>query len=55
MKKYRVTQMNGDYADLTDENGEKVFISVFLLPENINVGDVLAYENFEYCILPKEA
>lgn len=48
MKRYRVTEINGDYAVLTDENGQPFEITVFLLPADLRLGETVVCENFEW-------
>lgn len=52
---YIVENINGDYAYLrrTDivDSGEPFMIAVYLLPEGIDVGTKIHYENLEYTIL----
>lgn len=48
MKLYRVTELNGDYAVLTDESGQRFEITVFLLPDDLQLGEMVACENFEW-------
>ena len=47
-KNYTVTKIEGEYAYLTDEGGEELFIAMSLLPPSVDVGSVLRYENFEF-------
>ena len=51
MKTFRVTGISGEYATLTDEGGEELFIALALLPFGIDVGTVLSYENLEFTII----
>lgn len=51
--KYVVIQLDGDYAKLkrTDlEESEEKLVARALLPEDIEEGSQLIYENFEYCL-----
>lgn len=51
---YQVTVIDGDYAHLLriDIEGEETkLVARALLPDNINEGTRLSYENFEYNIL----
>jgi hypothetical protein len=51
MKTFRVVGISGEYATLTDESGEELFIALALLPFGIDIGTVLRYENLEFSIL----
>lgn len=44
MKKYIVTKIEGEYATLTDEGGEELFIAMALLPLGVDIGTRLRYE-----------
>ena len=48
---YTVTRIEGEYAILTDEHGEELFIALALLPEGTDEGTRLHYEAFTYTIL----
>ncbi len=46
---YKVTKIEGEYATLTDINtGDELFIALFLLPDCIDIGTQLHYENLCY-------
>ena len=46
---YKVTKIEGEYATLTDINtGDELFIALFLLPDGIDIGTQLHYENLCY-------
>ena len=48
-KHYILTDIEGEYAYLTDtESGERVFISLMLLPLGADVGSRIKCEGFEY-------
>jgi hypothetical protein len=47
-KIYILTKIEGDYAYLTDEGGEELFIAMALLPFGVDIGAKLKYENFEF-------
>ncbi len=49
-KYFTVSRIDGDYAYLTTEGMENdpVFIARALLPEEIDEGSVLKFENFQY-------
>ena len=42
-KIYSVKDISGEYATLTDEGGEELFIAMALLPEGVDVGTKLKY------------
>ena len=44
MKKYTVSRIDGEYAILTDEGGEELFIAMALLPLGVDIGTRLRYE-----------
>ncbi len=48
---YTLTRIEGEYAYLTDENGEEVFIALALLPAGATVGSRLHCEMFEYTLI----
>ncbi len=50
-KIYTVTKIEGEYAYLTDEGGEELFIAMALLPFGVDIGTKLKYENFEFEIV----
>ncbi|MDO4977162.1 MAG: chorismate--pyruvate lyase [Eubacteriales bacterium] len=53
---YIVETLDGDYANLkrTDTNNEEVkIVARALLPEEIQEGSFLKYENLEYILLKK--
>ncbi len=50
-KDYTVTKIEGEYAYLTDNSGEELFIAMALLPTNVDVGTKLHYEMFEYAVI----
>ena len=48
-KIYKVARIEGEYAILTDENGDgELFIALALLPIGADVGSKLLFENFSY-------
>ena len=48
-KHYILTEIEGEYAYLTDtESGERVFISLMLLPLGADIGTRIKCEGFEY-------
>lgn len=50
-KLYKVTRIEGEYAYLSDSDGEELFIAMALLPEGVDVGTQLLCRNFEFEIL----
>lgn len=50
--KYVVSLINGEYALLTDvETGMPITVAMALLPEEIEEGGIVLYENFIYTYL----
>lgn len=46
---YRVTKIEGEYATLTDKDtDDELFIALFLLPDGVDIGTELHYENLCY-------
>ncbi|MEE1061983.1 MAG: DUF3006 domain-containing protein [Ruminococcus sp.] len=54
MSKYILDRIESDVAILEGENGELFNISVSLLPDEINEGDVVVSDNGEYKVLSEE-
>lgn len=50
-KDYIVTKISGEYAYITDTEGNEIFIALYLLPEGADVGSKLHWENFEYSLI----
>jgi hypothetical protein len=50
-KYYRLTKIEGEYAYLSDESGEELFIALALLPQGADIGDALKYEGFEFSLI----
>lgn len=49
---YKVTKIEGEYATLTDiYSGDELFIAIFLLPDGVDIGTQLHYENLMYEII----
>lgn len=48
---YTVLTVNGDYAFLVSDSGVENQVAMFLLPEEIDVGCRLLFENFEWTIV----
>ena len=48
-KFYKLTEIEGEYAYLTDEKtGEKLFIAMMLLPLGSDIGSRLKYEDMSF-------
>ena len=50
-KIYKITRIEGEYAYLSDESGEELFIAMALLPFGVDIGSKLKYENFEFSVI----
>ncbi len=50
-KDYIVTKIEGEYAYITDESGNGIFIALALLPAGTDIGSKLHYEMFEYTLI----
>ena len=50
-KIYKILKIEGEYATLTDESGEELFIAMALLPMGVDVGTVLKYEFPDFTII----
>lgn len=49
---YEVVKIEGEYATLRDmASGEELFIALFLLPEETDIGVKLHYENLCYEVI----
>ena len=48
---YTVQAINGDYADLVTDDGQRHSITMFLLPEGATLGSRLKQENFLWELL----
>ena len=48
---YTVNTINGDYAYMTSDKGIENQVAMFLLPEGVDVGSRLLFENFEWTLL----
>ena len=51
MKIYTVSRIEGEYAYLSDESGEELFIAMALLPLGVDIGTRLSYEFPEFSLL----
>ncbi len=49
-KDYIVTKIEGEYAYLSDTDGNEIYIAMALLPPNTDVGSELHYEMFTYTL-----
>ena len=49
--RYKVFDINGDYAILIDEKGEENKVAMALLPDDIDVGNCILWKDFEYTII----
>ena len=53
-KTYKVKRIEGEYAYLADfyaPSEEELFIAMALLPDGVDVGNVLEFKNFEFIII----
>ncbi len=50
-KIYTVTGIDGEYAYLTDENGETLFIALALLPQGTDIGSRIKYSFPDFTML----
>ncbi|MEY8404701.1 hypothetical protein AALA54_15480 [Oscillospiraceae bacterium 44-34] len=48
---YTVRAVNGDYAELSADDGSEHSITMFLLPEGTTLGSRLKFENFQWELL----
>ena len=48
---YTVTSINGDYAYMISDGGDANQVAIFLLPDGVDVGSRLLFENFEWTLL----
>ena len=48
---YTVETINGDYAYLRSDDGVDNQVAMFLLPEGMDTGSRLLWENFEWTLL----
>ena len=49
--KYTVTKIEGEYATITSEEGEELFIAMALLPIGVDIGTKLIYEFPDFTII----
>lgn len=51
-KDYILAKIEGEYAILKNiEDGGEIFIAMALLPEGVDIGSKLHFENFEYTMI----
>ena len=50
-KLFQVVEIRGDYALLRGENGVETEMALALLPEDLDEGMTVVWENFTYSIL----
>ncbi len=51
-KDYILTKIEGEYATLIDrESGDELFIAMALLPEGVDIGTKLHFEDLSYTIV----
>lgn len=50
-KDYTVVRINGEYAYLSSDDGNELFIALALLPPNTDIGTRLHYEMLEFTII----
>lgn len=48
---YTVTSINGDYAYMVSDTGVDNQVAMFLLPEGVEVGSRLLFEDFQWSLL----
>ncbi|MBQ9071126.1 MAG: hypothetical protein IJY23_07270 [Clostridia bacterium] len=50
---YTITRIEGEYAYITpqDSPADELFIAMALLPPDVDVGDKLKLENFEFTVI----
>lgn len=48
---YTVKNISGDYAILVDDQGNENPTAIFLLPDNINIGTKILFQDFEYEVI----
>lgn len=49
-QRYTVRLIDGDYARLVDEAGSETLVARALLPQDIDEGSLLLFQNFEYTL-----
>ena len=50
---YKVKRIDGEYAYLEAQNeaADELFIAMALLPQGVDIGSMLKFENFEFTLL----
>ena len=48
---YTIKTINGDYAYMLSDEGVENQVAMFLLPDGVDVGSRLLFENFEWTLL----
>ena len=48
---YTINTLNGDYAYMTSDSGVENQVAMFLLPDGVDVGSRLRWENFEWSLV----
>ena len=48
---YTVTAVDGDYARMISDAGVENQVAMFLLPDGVDVGSRLRWENFEWSLV----
>ena len=48
---YTVNTINGDYAFMTSDGGVENQVAMFLLPDGVEAGSRLLFENFMWTLL----
>ena len=50
-KEYTVAEITGDYAILRTDDGNENQVAMALLPDGLQIGTRLLFEDFEYSIM----
>ena len=48
MSELKVVNIMGDYASLYDTSGEEITVAIALLPDGVDIGDILVYQDLEF-------
>lgn len=46
--KYEVIEISGDYVTCRSEKGSTTDIAIYLLPEGVDIGDILLFKDLSY-------
>ena len=46
--KYEVIEVSGDYVTCRSEKGSTTNIAIYLLPDGVDIGDILLYKDLSY-------